>query len=1258
MPEKKARVGFSLDFKDSKQQIEGLIKGLEKVKSGFKSTGKESEASLNRVNLGLKSVFKNVATMSSNLRKGIADGQKMSRKQLRETLNQAKSLESRLSSIHGKTAQKFERAEGKKRKALNATMKAQSKALKEVQRVGEASTNAIKKQTAGYGALASILAVKVGSVLRSLVKESALLAAKNEVLGTAMRTVGNNAGLSNAELERTEMTVRKLGISINDTRELISRFAQAQLGMNNATKLARAAQDLAAGSILGSSEALRIMTQSILSLLPRQLRQFGVVVNLNTVYQEQSKILKKSVNDLTSLEKRQGLLNKIFEEAAKRAGAYERSMEDAGKILTTLSSRIIPDTLSMIGEHFLPVLRALVFGFKDLLEWVQKQEGGLKTFIAVIFAVGAAVGTVVGAFTLLSGVVGAATGGFTGFSSAAAATLTGLGPLAVGLAAVTAALILLPKLFQDTATAQERTLETSKGLLNLEVERLDKLEDLRSVLEDQTLTEDELQQIIQSNAKAHKVLIPLLGKEKLVREELLDVLDEEILKSKEVLRIAKERAGLAAKEQLKVLEEQHAQTNKLIIALDNLQKKYGEGKVPVVELVKSLRMFSAGVEGAGGSIDNLKDQMTSFYLEKSGGMPALIRMSQKLGESIRGLKQDVETGFGTAAKEATQSASDMEQALLGLDAAYNKLAGKALKKLPFAALGKEEEEALERIDKALQANLITRDQANDRRLKIEEIFQERFRIAELKFREKLDSIGQSALQKIDARLKKEIELRKGSVLGIAAAEKTAAVARNVVYEQMWADRLRVAQGSVDAIISVMRKEKDLAGVILRQEADLLMIEEGKTAEERIAIKQEFHDKSLALFRASQAKELSVRKQYFDAVALNIQELFNRGIINEEEFNKRSRTLATDLKNFRKQQLSERIEIHKSALGELYQDEQDIAQKLKDLDRDRTDEAQATQDTIREIQQQGMSDHEVFLGDRKRAETLLSEGQDALRNEDFERVKKINNAIKGIARSTSREVLESGKKDAEVLIGADKARIGSIRLVEQAGLLLQESFKRQRSIEEEAMGKVKEKIDDTKSSLDTLLGEERRLEIEVLDEASEQIDSIQKKLDGLKDKTITVTVVTKSVTAGGGTTTDTNAEASSPGPAAPAPAAAPPALADGVVGIEGPGTSRSDSILAALSRGESVINAMATQMFRPILEMMNADPERLRNLLAPKVGGAGIVRGGTSETTQIGDVHITLNGVDSKDVQNLNWRKTVREQIVPELKRLKVRKTVI
>ena len=53
-------------------------------------------------------------------------------------------------------------------------------------------------------------------------------------------------------------------------------------------------------------------------------------------------------------------------------------------------------------------------------------------------------------------------------------------------------------------------------------------------------------------------------------------------------------------------------------------------------------------------------------------------------------------------------------------------------------------------------------------------------------------------------------------------------------------------------------------------------------------------------------------------------------------------------------------------------------------------------------------------------------------------------------------------------------------------------------------------------------------------------------------------------------------------------ATPQNFADGVIGLNGPGTSTSDSIPANLSRGESVITAKATQAYAPLLAQLESN----------------------------------------------------------------------
>lgn len=1254
MAEEKKRVGFSIDFKDSKQQLDGLNKSLEKTKKGFNDTGKEGAASLNRITLGMKSVFQNITTLSTNLRKGITSGQKISRKQLQETLSQAKSLEGRLNQIHSKTSKKFEQAEGKKRSALKATIKAQEKAQKSVERVGEATAKSLKKQADGYRFLASVVIAKVGVSFRGLIKEATILAARNEVLGTAMRTVGNNAGISTAELERTETVVKKLGISINDTRELISRFAQAQLSMENATRLARAAQDLAAGSLLGSSEALRIMTQSILSLLPRQLRQFGVVVNLNQVYKEQSRILNKSVDDLTSLEKRQGLLNKIFQEAAKRAGAYERSMKDAGKILTTLSSRVIPDTLSMFGDQLLPVFTDLVFAVKDLLEWLQKIPPGWKKVISA-FAVGLTVIlSIKTALIALGGIMGFVSGGLAGAATGAVSFGSALGPVTIAVGLLTAAVVLLA---DETVTAQEKMSKATEEALNVEVIRIRALKDLQKVLQDTSLTEEAVGKIIRANVSRNKELIPLLNKEGVTREKVLGVITKQVEVQQKLVDAKLEERTLAAETNIERLRDEQFVINALIKMKKDFIKISEETNrhfVPGI-LTKRLDEFKESLSGPQKELENLSKFIESaLILDFKSLHNELVATDAGLKKIALGLKEQ----FGTAVRKTSQSANDMQQALLGLDKSIERLQKKAIKKFPFLALAKEQIDEIKKVDDALKAGLVTEKEANERRLKLREIFKNRRNALELKAQEQLASIGATALQKIEAKRVREVELAQGSAMKIQAIEAQAAASRQAVYEKMWAERLNVIKDSTDIIVESIRARRDLSIEDAKRETDLLVAQERTTIDMRIQARQDFYDRAATLLSISQGDELAARQQHNEAVGESIQKLYNKGVINEEQLNDRLKALSQELKSFQQQQITERITFLKSALSEMLSEEVKITENIKNLDQGQVKEARGTEDALRTIRQEGQTDYENRIDERKRATKLLAEGERALYEGNFARVKEISENVKSIALANSKEVVDAASGANKVLISADNARKKSIKTVKAAGELLRRSFVAQRAAEVTALETVKKKIDDIQESLKNLLEGKKQIEISVKDEATSQITSIQSKLDKLKDKTITITVYTRNIAVGGATagTTTGGAEAAAGGPVAGAEGDA--GFAKGAVDIKGPGTSFSDSIVAFLSNGESVINAAATKMFAPLLEAMNVDPAKAKKFLTPGATSGGVGGGQASETNTIGDVHITLNGVDSRNVKDMDWRKVVRDQIGPELKRLHARRTSI
>ena len=80
----------------------------------------------------------------------------------------------------------------------------------------------------------------------------------------------------------------------------------------------------------------------------------------------------------------------------------------------------------------------------------------------------------------------------------------------------------------------------------------------------------------------------------------------------------------------------------------------------------------------------------------------------------------------------------------------------------------------------------------------------------------------------------------------------------------------------------------------------------------------------------------------------------------------------------------------------------------------------------------------------------------------------------------------------------------------------------------------------------------------------------------------------------------------------------PAFADGVIGVDGPGTGTSDSIDAKISRGESVITAKATSYFAPELANMERAVGNRPNIqLGNKRFANGIIAAGNNPGLQSG-----------------------------------------
>jgi hypothetical protein len=230
--------------------------------------------------------------------------------------------------------------------------------------LNEATKAADRLTAAGENAakMASMLVAALGLYeFSGYIKEATILAARFETMGVVMHTAGLNAGFAAVQMDALEVSLRKTGISMLESRNILAQMSGAQMDLTKSSALARAAQDLAVVGGINSSEAFGRMVQAIVSAQPKILRTMGLNVSFEQGYQKLADTLGKTVEQLSEQEQMQSRVNTVLANSAGYAGIYEASMTTAGKQMLSMQ-RYSEDLQVKFGAVFSPALSALVQG--------------------------------------------------------------------------------------------------------------------------------------------------------------------------------------------------------------------------------------------------------------------------------------------------------------------------------------------------------------------------------------------------------------------------------------------------------------------------------------------------------------------------------------------------------------------------------------------------------------------------------------------------------------------------------------------------------------------------------------------------------------------------------------------------------------------------------------------------------------------------------------------------------------------------------
>lgn len=235
---------------------------------------------------------------------------------------------------------------------------------------GATGMGAAFSKASGYIKLA--VAGMASFSVAKLVKDSTMLAARFETMGVVMNVAGNNAGYTRAEMAKLELQMQKTGISMIGSREVLTSLATANIDLASATRLARAAQDLAVVGNINSTEALNRMVGGIKSGQVEVLKTLGLNVSFEASYKKMAESLGITSDALTEQQKTMARTNVVLEESSRYSGIYEESMTSAGKAIGSMS-RLWEDFKVKAGDAFLPTLAAAVFDLTDALKLANEQ---------------------------------------------------------------------------------------------------------------------------------------------------------------------------------------------------------------------------------------------------------------------------------------------------------------------------------------------------------------------------------------------------------------------------------------------------------------------------------------------------------------------------------------------------------------------------------------------------------------------------------------------------------------------------------------------------------------------------------------------------------------------------------------------------------------------------------------------------------------------------------------------------------------------
>ncbi len=266
--------------------------------------------------------------------------------------------------------------------------------------IDNAVTRVRKKSTALAVAIAAGMANIVGAGLGVVVRSLRLLADEYERTEIAAVRVAKNQQTTQREFEQTREAITRQAFSAVVAHDAITKLSAAQVDLSNGIRLAAIANDI---SIARNKDAVQVydaLTDSVARMTTEALEQLDIGVKTTDVFKRYAASLGIVNRTLSDAEKKQAILNEIYRQGAKFAGAFADA-QDTVAVQTRRQTAEVDALVRRIGTGLLPVYVRMTRGLRSALRWVSSFNDETLQSAAIVLGVTASLVTMAGAVASL-----------------------------------------------------------------------------------------------------------------------------------------------------------------------------------------------------------------------------------------------------------------------------------------------------------------------------------------------------------------------------------------------------------------------------------------------------------------------------------------------------------------------------------------------------------------------------------------------------------------------------------------------------------------------------------------------------------------------------------------------------------------------------------------------------------------------------------------------------------------------------------------